>query len=696
MNKKSHYTSLKIKIPLKLISILLVVMLLLSSIVIGMSRLSTNRSIDKQIKYLAQMNAAQVLSYLENMNAFSKSISKEVRNYREIEREKSEPILIQTLKGVLDNNKIFGAYFAFEPNKYFAETPNGLSYYAYRNNGKISVDILNDYDVYSTGEYYTGARDSMMTFVTEPYPYELTSGDTVHLITLSTPITTPEGEFLGVANCDILADSINSIEFENGGYKTAFSTIVTSGGLYVADSYDLDRLGTEFKAIDKQGEEILSAIKSGTEIRVDSKNIHFNNANAIVSYIPIKLEGTNLLWSSGLIVNKSEVLREQTLLIIVISVVCVLSLLVMSLLVFILIKKSLAPISYVMELAKKLQKCDLSETSTSLKIPNDELGELTDIFTETSDSLRVIIKDINYCLGLMADGNFDFRSQCEERYVGEYRHIINDMYSIRQNLNDVIHNINITAEQLDTSSQQVSNGAQALSQGATEQAASIEELAATITTLSDKIKVNADDAITASKMSQNAGDGVVESNNQMQTLLGAMNEINETSTKISNIIKAIEDIAFQTNILALNAAVEAARAGAAGKGFAVVADEVRNLAGKSSEAAKETTALIENSVLAVRNGTNIANETATYLEDVVSKVSDVNAKIQNIAIISEEQSEAVNQITIGIDQISAVVQTNSATAEESAAASEELSGQSALLKDMMSKFVLDDSSNYLV
>ncbi|MCI8886032.1 MAG: methyl-accepting chemotaxis protein, partial [Dorea sp.] len=178
------------------------------------------------------------------------------------------------------------------------------------------------------------------------------------------------------------------------------------------------------------------------------------------------------------------------------------------------------------------------------------------------------------------------------------------------------------------------------------------------------------------------------SNQMMESMMAAMTKINDCSSEIEKIIKTIEDIAFQTNILALNAAVEAARAGEAGKGFAVVADEVRSLASKSQEAAKDTTALISNSLAAVTEGNQIAADTQSSLVKVVASSQKIAANMASITEASDMQAEGIQQVTVGIDQISSVVQTNSATAQQSAAASEELFSQSSLLKSLVGRFRL--------
>ncbi|NLK38064.1 MAG: HAMP domain-containing protein [Epulopiscium sp.] len=347
---------------------------------------------------------------------------------------------------------------------------------------------------------------------------------------------------------------------------------------------------------------------------------------------------------------------------------------------------------------KEIQEASRSIANGELDVEilydgKDELGDLADHMRETTTTLRAVIGDINMLLGAMAEGDFTKRSACSEKYVGQFQSLLMSLQNITFSLTDTLTQINQSAQQVASGSDQVASGAQALSQGATEQASSIEELSAAINEISDKVRKTAGNVEKARQETQHAGVEIENSNQKMQEMIRAMEVINGKSVEISKIIKTIEDIAFQTNILALNAAVEAARAGAAGKGFAVVADEVRNLAQKSSEAAKNTTILIEETVSAVKVGNKIVDETAKSLISVVQDTSAVIELVDEIAVASSEQTSSIIQITEGIEQISNVVQTNSATAEESAAASEELSGQAEMLNQLCSEFTLTNSTD---
>ena len=199
------------------------------------------------------------------------------------------------------------------------------------------------------------------------------------------------------------------------------------------------------------------------------------------------------------------------------------------------------------------------------------------------------------------------------------------------------------------------------------------------------MKENAASAKEVEQFSANVATKIADENEKMSQVSDAMKEIENKSNQIENIIKAIDDIAFQTNILALNAAVEAARAGAAGKGFAVVADEVRNLAGKSADAAKETSDLIESAIQAIQHGSKMVIDSAKSLNEVKENSDQSKLKVAEIADAMQREAKSIAELTTGLEQISQVVQQNSATAEESSASSQELSNHAATLKGMVDK-----------
>lgn len=310
----------------------------------------------------------------------------------------------------------------------------------------------------------------------------------------------------------------------------------------------------------------------------------------------------------------------------------------------------------------------------------DEIGQLARDFNNMIDGIREQVRVVE----AIEIGDLTVKSSPRsDRDV-----MMLSLNKTLANLNNLLSGFNIAAEQVNSGIYEVASTTQNITSGATEQAASIEELNSAIAEVLQEANENTTHVESASGYVNQADHGIKKSNEHMSEMLGAMEKIGDFSAKISGITKIIDDIAFQTNILALNASIEAARAGEAGKGFAVVADEVRNLAVKSGEAARDTAQLTLDTVLAVENGTKVASETASVLQDVSHKISTVGEIMSEIENGSYKQKSTIEQITFNIEQISDVVQSNAASAEESSASAEELSAQAALLMDEISKFKL--------
>ena len=343
-----------------------------------------------------------------------------------------------------------------------------------------------------------------------------------------------------------------------------------------------------------------------------------------------------------------------------------------------LIKMISTPLTKLKAAADKLA---LGDVEVDIKRESgDEFGDLSESFAAMAANLQgqaEIAKQL-----ATGDRTMNVVPRSEKDVVG------NALQYMMVEENHVLSSIKEASYQVTTGSEQVASASQSLAQGSTEQASAIQQITASIDEITQRTKINANDANETNKLVIEAREHAELGNTRMEQMRGAMAEINDSSENISRIIKVIDDIAFQTNILALNAAVEAARAGQHGRGFAVVADEVRTLAGKSAQAASETAELIEDSIRKVAHGSALAEETAEALEKIVASIERVVDLVNSIAIASNDQATAITQIDQAIMQVSQVVQTNSATSEQCAAASEELSAQAARLRDMISRYQL--------
>lgn len=538
-----------------------------------------------------------------------------------------------------------------------------------------------DYSIFEKSWYQDGLKSD--TLVMSPVYHDDNTGGNV--VSLSGQLHDASGAVIGVVSSDIylnqISDMVGKVRLEQTG---GVFLVDPSTGMIIGH-HDPKLAG---KALDDQKDamhqfalQCIQKKEAGIQTYKDDKG-----KENYMDLIPVP--GCN--WMMVAHVPRGEIMSELYSLTKILVIIALIAVLILFFLIIVLIRKLIIkPIQEIDRVAQHIADGNLEE---SIEIRSgDELGQLASSFNRTVRRLKDYVNyidEVSHVLHEIAEGNLAFRLTYD--YSGEFGKIKTALERISSSLTLTMGHIRSSAQQVAGGADQVSSGAQALSQGATEQAASIQELASSIGEVSRRVEHMAQNAGDASRQAEQTAEALENSKAQMEKMTGAMAEINASSNEIKQIMKTIEDIAFQTNILALNAAVEAARAGTAGKGFAIVADEVRNLAAKSSDASKETASFIANSLKSVGDGTRIAEETARTIDGIVeSSVQSANL-VDQISRDSREQSSTISQITVGIDQISAVVQTNSATAEESAAASEELSAQAAALEELVERFRLND------
>lgn len=456
-------------------------------------------------------------------------------------------------------------------------------------------------------------------------------------------------------------------------------------GNYRVDKSKVDHLESLLEQGAAPRKKIVELLTLGTETgKAEAWNVFRNE------YKPLMDEIAELLKEVGNDQNElAETAIRKATVTYQVSFVIVIGTFIISLLVSLfmmrkLVKLITAPLAEIEHAANCLSLGDFNTQITYESA--DEFGKTCHSMQTSFVKLKEIISEVSSVLGALSKG--DLTAGVTVDFPGEMHEIEISIHELVNGLNDAMSTILASADQINSGAEQVSSGSQALAQGATEQASSIEELSATISEVSSQIQASSENAEKANALATASGEVAQMALSDMDEMIAAMHEISTTSENIKKVIKVIDDIAFQTNILALNAAVEAARAGSAGKGFAVVADEVRSLAGKSSEAAKNTTALIASALDAVSRGEEIAEKTNIAFGELTGKVQGVISAISEISDASREQAGAIREVSAGIDQISAVVQTNSATSEESAAASEELSGQASMLNSLVKQFRL--------
>ncbi|MGV7207877.1 methyl-accepting chemotaxis protein [Oxalobacteraceae bacterium A2-2] len=303
---------------------------------------------------------------------------------------------------------------------------------------------------------------------------------------------------------------------------------------------------------------------------------------------------------------------------------------------------------------------------------------------------RVVLQPLDHAVGLLDQvARGDLTAHIQAGSSNEIGRLIGAIGRMQQDLRSTVSKVRSGADAINTGAEEISAGNMDLSSRTETQASSLEETAASMEELTSTVRQNAENAQQARQLVQNASDTAAKGGEVMGQMVNTMQDINDSSRRIVDIISVIDGIAFQTNILALNAAVEAARAGEQGRGFAVVASEVRNLAQRSATAAKEIKELIDNSVSKVDFGATLVQQAGATMNEVVDSVRHVTGIVAEIAEASREQSDGIEQVNRAITQMDEVTQQNAALVEQAAAATQSLQQQASNLAATVSVFKIE-------
>lgn len=537
--------------------------------------------------------------------------------------------------------------------------------------GTISGD---DYDVTSRAWY--DCTKTGKTMLTKTY-VSASTGKTI--LSAATPVYDENGTVAGVVGIDVVIETVMNMMGDYTIGASGYSMLLASDGTFVYHP-NADLIDTMIQDMN-----ISNSVSTAISNQATQLLKYKVNGETKYGYImPIGETGFIALSCIPKGQYFSSLVLATTMLFVMIVIGVVFILFLIGKLSGNIVKPLLQLNDAAMELAN-------GNLDVSIDIhTEDEVGELGNSIEKTVKRLKEYIDyidEISQVLADMADGKLSI--DLKYAYVGEFQKVKDALNNISASMTEVMTSIVEGANQVSGGSDELATAAQTMAENTETQAAAIEELLATATTVADQVKENRDNSEKSAAYTNEVADVMEQSKTQMAQMREAMDKIQESSQQVVGVIKAIEDIASQTNLLSLNASIEAARAGEAGKGFAVVAGEIGGLANESANAVNTTRDLINVSLNEIEKGNAIVNDVIASLDNAVERVRVANGMIQETAQMADVQMKNIDQIRDGIDDMSQVVQDNSAMAEETSATSEELAAQSVTLNELVQKFELN-------
>ena len=531
-----------------------------------------------------------------------------------------------------------------------------------------------DYDV-TTRVWYDCTKTGK-TMITKPY-ISASTGKTI--LSIVQPVFNQNKTVVGVVGIDVVIETIINVMGNYTIGDNGYIMLLASDGTFVyhPNSQLIDTLIRDMDITDNIGQAISSQSSQALKYKADGQR-KFGYIMPIgdTGFIALRcIPNTQYYSLLGVAV-------ALLLLVIVLGVIFILVLMSR------LSSRIVRPLIKLNSAAMELAQGNLDVTIEAQT--DDEVGELGKSIEKTVVRLKEYIDyidEISEVLANMANGKLFIN--LKYAYVGEFEKVKDALNNISASMMEVMTSIVAGANQVSSGSDDLAKAAQGMAENTETQASAIEELLATATTVAEVVKENRDNSEKSAKYTNEVADVMEDSKKQMAQMREAMDKIQESSKQVVGVIKAIEDIASQTNLLSLNASIEAARAGEAGKGFAVVAGEIGGLANESANAVNTTRNLINVSLDEIEKGNTIVNDVISSLDNAVERVRIANGMIQDTAKAADVQMQGIDQIRDGIDSMSQVVQGNSAVAEETSATSEELAAQSVTLNELVQRFDLN-------